>query len=335
MMPRMTWHYVENGKPAGPVDDDVLVERARNGALQPADLVWSPAQGAEWVEARTLPLLAEVFAGAGASPVPPHPGMAQVLPAGYAEGPDAPNAELTRRAREALSGHWGEAIGLIVVFWLVAFGAALISAFIPGGQILTQFLLFPPLTVGACLYFLNRLRRQPTAIGQLFGGFSAFAPAAGAYAPLMALMIIGLMLAVFIPAFLIVFAVAGGAGFLETLQSGTPGPELARAVGPMIVLGVAAYVALIVGMIWLQLRYAMIFPILAANPRTGAVATLRRSAQLMRGRKWKLICLWFRFIGWMLLAMLTCGIGYLWLAPYVMTAWIAFYEDAEAHTPAA
>jgi uncharacterized membrane protein len=333
MMPRMTWHYVENGKPAGPVDDDVLVERARSGTLKPDDLVWSPAQGAEWIEARTLPLLAEAFADAGTSPEPPQPGMAQGLPAGYAEGPDAPNAELTRRAREALSGHWGEAIGLIVVFWLVAFGAALISAFIPGGQILTQFLLFPPLTVGACLYFLNRLRRQPTAIGQLFGGFGAFAPAAGAYA-LMTLMIIGLVLAIMIPAGVILAMIAGGAGLFEAMGSGAP-PDLSRLAGPAIVLLVLGYIAMFVGMIWLQLRYAMIFPILAANPRTGAVATLRRSAQLMRGRKWKLICLWFRFIGWMLLAMLTCGIGHLWLAPYVMTAWIAFYEDAEAHTPAA
>jgi uncharacterized membrane protein len=334
MMPRMAWHYVENGKPAGPVDDDALVERARRGLLQPTDLIWSPDQGAAWVEAHTVPLLAGAFADAGSRPPPPHPGMAQVLPAGYAEGPDAPNAELTRRARAALSGHWGEAIGLIIVFWLVAFGTALIGAFIPGGQILTQFLLFPPLTVGACLYFLNRLRGQPTAIGQLFGGFGAFAPAAGAYA-LMTLMILGLMLAVFIPAALIGVAVAGGPDFLAPFQSGTPGPELARSLGPLVLLAIAAYTVLIVGIVWLQLRYALIFPILAANPRTGAVATLRRSAQLMRGRKWKLICLYFRFFGWMLLAMLTCGIGYLWLAPYVMTAWIAFYEDAEAHTPAA
>ena len=39
------------------------------------------------------------------------------------------------------------------------------------------------------------------------------------------------------------------------------------------------------------------------------------------------ICLWWRFFGWMLLCILTCGIGFLWLMPYMTTSYARFYDD--------
>lgn len=78
--------------------------------------------------------------------------------------------------------------------------------------------------------------------------------------------------------------------------------------------------------------YSMAFFVLADNPGMRPMEALRRSSEIMRGRKWKLFCLHLRFVGWGLLCLLTFGIGFLWLLPYVQTASAAFYEDAGGGT---
>ncbi|HEX2965583.1 MAG TPA: DUF975 family protein, partial [Syntrophorhabdaceae bacterium] len=54
---------------------------------------------------------------------------------------------------------------------------------------------------------------------------------------------------------------------------------------------------------------------------------IRKSKELMDGHKMKLFKLLLSFLGWALLCILTLGIGFLWLAPYVMLSLTTFYED--------
>ena len=46
----------------------------------------------------------------------------------------------------------------------------------------------------------------------------------------------------------------------------------------------------------------------------------------MIGNRSKLFCLHLSFIGWAILAVLTFGIGYLWLLPYIQFSMFAFYK---------
>ena len=55
--------------------------------------------------------------------------------------------------------------------------------------------------------------------------------------------------------------------------------------------------------------------------------TLRLSRRMMEGHKMQLFKLQLSFIGWILLNVLTLGIGMLWLMPYMMTTLAAFYQD--------
>ena len=73
--------------------------------------------------------------------------------------------------------------------------------------------------------------------------------------------------------------------------------------------------------------YAMTWYIIADDPSVGALEAIGRSKRMMRGYKGKLFCLGLRFIGWYLLCLLTCGIGFLWFAPYVGVSFVKFYED--------
>lgn len=73
--------------------------------------------------------------------------------------------------------------------------------------------------------------------------------------------------------------------------------------------------------------YAMTGYILAEHPELTAGEAITRSKEMMRGRKFRLFCLHFSFIGWDILCALTLGIGYLWLTPYKQAAIAAFYRE--------
>ena len=73
-------------------------------------------------------------------------------------------------------------------------------------------------------------------------------------------------------------------------------------------------------------RYAMCFYVMADDEMCGPLEALRRSAEMMKGNKWRFFCLNFRFIGWALLCSMF-SVGYLWLIPYMRTSFAKFYED--------
>jgi uncharacterized membrane protein len=76
-----------------------------------------------------------------------------------------------------------------------------------------------------------------------------------------------------------------------------------------------------------SLRYSLTFYILADHPELGPMEAIDQSKAMMKGNKWKLFCLGWRFFGWNLLGILTCGIGLLWVLPYLQTSMARFYED--------
>lgn len=77
------------------------------------------------------------------------------------------------------------------------------------------------------------------------------------------------------------------------------------------------------------ISFSMAFFCIADDEECGPFEALGRSRQMMKGNKWKFFCLQWRFFGWALLATLLGGIGWLWLVPYMSTAYAKFYEDVK------
>lgn len=186
---------------------------------------------------------------------------------------ETPLRDITAAARSGLSGNWGKAVGLMIVYQIMVQGVNML----PGLGSLLMLLYAGPLTVGLCAFFIAVCDGSPR-FSQLFDGFDHFGKSLGAY----------LLVTIFI--------------ILWTLLLIIPGI-------------VKSY------------SYAMTFYIIADDPSVGAVEAITRSRQIMDGNKFRLFCLYFRFIGWSLLCMLTLGIGLLWLIPYMNAAQAAFYED--------
>ncbi len=87
------------------------------------------------------------------------------------------------------------------------------------------------------------------------------------------------------------------------------------------------FVLLIIPGIIAAISYSMTYYIIAENDSIGPLEAITKSKEMMRGNKWKFFCLCFRFLGWALLCIITFGIGYLWLFPYMIVSFAQFYDD--------
>ena len=70
----------------------------------------------------------------------------------------------------------------------------------------------------------------------------------------------------------------------------------------------------------------MSFYIKVDNPNMGWRECLDRSMIMMNGHRWEYFCLQFSFIGWMIVGALACGLGTLWVMPYLEAAKANYYE---------
>lgn len=98
-----------------------------------------------------------------------------------------------------------------------------------------------------------------------------------------------------------------------------------------VILVVGYFLFIIPGIIFTYML-SQIFFIIADNPQIEAIDILKKSTQMMKGYKWKLFCLHLSFIGWILLSVITMGIAFIWVGPYIKTANTIFYENLKSLT---
>ena len=73
------------------------------------------------------------------------------------------------------------------------------------------------------------------------------------------------------------------------------------------------------------LAYSQMFFVLAENPQISARKAMHISKILTQGHKADLFVQAVSFFGWALLCNLTCGVGYLWLIPYMQQTFTYSY----------
>ena len=106
--------------------------------------------------------------------------------------------------------------------------------------------------------------------------------------------------------------------------------QIKTAIAVRLLTGVLVgigYIFLIVPGIILSYSYSMATFIMADNPYLTTTEVLKESRMLMKGNKLRLFCLNLSFIGYILLCILTFGIGFIWLTPYMNATYAAFYRQ--------
>jgi uncharacterized membrane protein len=79
------------------------------------------------------------------------------------------------------------------------------------------------------------------------------------------------------------------------------------------------------------ISYSLTFYILADDNKIGPMDAIDKSKKMMDGYKWKCFCLGLRFFGLALLCIITLGIGFLWLMPFMQVTMAKFYDDVKAN----
>ncbi|HWS30702.1 MAG TPA: DUF975 family protein [Clostridia bacterium] len=241
-------------------------------------------------------------------------------------GWDAPRAEFRARdfrriARDKLKGNWGLALGTSLLFMLCCWAVELIATGIS-----------PLFGMGASLSSI------PFWNGDFSFDFDSLmqysyiaAPAVGVYS----LLAIALSLAA--TAVISVLTLGHNKFYVDLCNNKAELSTLFsrfqiffKAFGLMLFMGLFIFLwalLLYIPGIVAAYRYSMAPYLMAQHPEMGIREAVNESKRLMAGHKGRLFCLQLSFIGWILLCVLTLGIGYLWLVPYMEASSAAFYLD--------
>ncbi len=266
---------------------------------------------------------------------------------------------IKKQAKASLKGKWGK--GLLICFLvplLISVVASIfvgIAAAVSGGAhqeagrlvmnkpnigtiiilivafIVTMFVSYN-FAYGTSKAFLLGNRGQEYGVGTMFDGFkekpfSNFLTGICSY--------IVIYLCFFIPSFIAGFGFVPHVAkiYLDIIKKPQGGRtvEFIQRAFPHITLGMLLFaVAIFIGMTAIM-AYSLVFFVRANNPEVGIIAALTEIRKTMHGYKLDYFVLGLSFTGWVIVCFITCGIGFLWLAPYMTAANAAFFEEAKAN----
>lgn len=88
----------------------------------------------------------------------------------------------------------------------------------------------------------------------------------------------------------------------------------------LIFLGIILIYNIIINLYLFPVKY-----IIVDDEECGIWEAVGRGMKIMKGHKWELFVLGFSFLGWIVLSILTLGIGFLWLLPYMQVTFRIYY----------
>lgn len=206
------------------------------------------------------------------------------------------NQEYKNAALAALRGKWAPAVLCSVVYMVVAMGISMISSLFDPAATATGV----AMTVTLATMLLSLLVVSPLGVGY----YNAHKD---------------LLLA--------------GDDKLTANSFKTGFANWGHNVWGMLLMGIFVFLwtlLLIIPGIIKGFAYSLVPYILVDKPELSANEAINLSMKMMKGHKFDFFWLCLSFIGWILLAILTLGIGLFWLLPYMYTAYAAFYQDVKA-----
>lgn len=226
------------------------------------------------------------------------------------------SAELKEMARNHLAGKWGIVVGftaleLLITTLLSCIPLPLSKSSSSMGIIsymaatLIVSLISSLFAAGSAYFFLNISRGQEYRIKDLFAAFKMHPDRF-----LIVALILTLAQTVFeIPSFVLSFSMTAENKIYYTMLS-----SLCTLAGSIVFL-------------ILSLFFVLSTYLLLDYPGIGAIDSMKLSAFLMRGNKGRCFYISLSFLGWIFLALISCGIGMLWIIPYMSMTQICFYTD--------
>lgn len=108
------------------------------------------------------------------------------------------------------------------------------------------------------------------------------------------------------------------------------GKKFAKIIGTSVLMGIFIFLwslLLLIPGIIKSISYSQTYFLMKDHPEYSMLEAITESKKRMKGYKGKYFLLNLSFIGWGILCLLTLGIGFLWLTPYIQTATATFYNE--------
>lgn len=233
------------------------------------------------------------------------------------------SSELKRRARSALTGKYGTMIGAGFLVSAISGGLSLLLTLFGDGSLSYQicFLIITFLTTilsaGLSFLTLNIARGRDVRATDVFAVFSNHPDRIIILTLLLELISIACLLPLMLSSAFLVFSITGLFAFPKT--------------GTLLLIAAACIVSLVL-LIIVTLRYSLVYFLYFDYPSLSATELMRESSRRMKGKKGRYFYLQISFIGMHLLAILSLGLGYLWLLPYISMAQTFFYLETFGET---
>lgn len=224
------------------------------------------------------------------------------------------SADIRRSAREALEGNWIKGALLTLVYGIMTCLIAIVLSFIPMIGPILNAVISLPLAFGFLCSLIRLRRGEDVSYLSFFNdGFNSFKEVW--FVQLRTILkllpfLIGIIICYIAMAISIPLTIAE--------------PGLGATIS---ILSSIALLVISIAMIPKSMLYSLNQYMLFDNPNKTALEIVEGSEQLMRGNRLKLFGLQLSFIGWAILSVLTFGIGYFFLLPYMQFAIIIFYEN--------
>ena len=217
-------------------------------------------------------------------------------------------------ARTALSSRWGAPVLAVLLLLLLSWlssrlSSAIIFSNVNGFTTLSGYivafiflLLLDILSAGLTAMGLTLLRGEKASAGEILSAFKNH-PDRFLIAGLLKFLAAALYL---LPLFLI-FRASGLGSTLKLVL--------------LLVWGIAGGLLLI----RFYLSWSFVRPLLLEDSSLSSLEAFRQSSAMTRGQLLRLFGFELSFLGWYLLGLLSLGLGFLWIIPYVATSRVALY----------
>lgn len=173
------------------------------------------------------------------------------------------------------------------------------------------------LSFGISRFFIKLVRRNSPRIEDLFEGFKILGTTILAHIVLSIFKFLWYSLATILIVFL---GIVGTFVFNNQIYTEA---QLATSILGFGALSLIIYVGI---SIFLN-RYALTYYILSDNRGLEVMDSVNKSVELMKGNKIRLFLLYLSFIGWYVLGVISFGIGFIWILPYVEATIAEFYNS--------
>lgn len=237
------------------------------------------------------------------------------------------SSDFRKEAREKLSGKWGKAacitLAYVFIFAVLGIIEGLFSDTIEALISIFATIIEVPLALGLIISLVKLFNNEDVkAFDFLSSGFNNFGKSWGITWNIALKMIFPILLTI-VAYIVLVYGIFSYSSSILSLENSSSG-------GIWVLVG---FILLIVSLTWNITKsyyYQLSYIVSAEKPELSSKEAVEESEKLMAGKRGKLFCLQLSFIGWAILAIFTLGIGYLWLAPYIQFATIAFYKFANS-----